>query len=87
MSRAQLRAALDFLEAGNFRTGEAWENAHLICKAHESLPLFDWLHALTHRIEGDNANAESWYRRSGKTRHPGSIEEEWQIVRAAAEKS
>ena len=83
MSQTQLQTAIDLLETGEFRTGEDWQKAHQICQAHEGSPLFDWLHALVHRIEGDDANAEHWYRRAGKNRHPGSIAEEWQIVRTA----
>jgi len=63
------------------------ETAHHICQTHEGEPHFDWLHALIHQIEGDDANAGYWYRRAGKTRHSGPIEEEWQIIRAAIEKA
>jgi hypothetical protein len=87
MSQAQLRTALDFLKTGNFRPGEDWEKAHQICQMHEGAPLFDWIHALVHRIEGDYANAGYWYQRAGKTRHLGSVEEEWQIIRTIVEKA
>ena len=85
ISKTQLRIALDLLKAGNFRLGEDWENAHQICQTREGDPFFDWVHALVHRIEGDDANAAYWYRRAGKDRHLGSIEEEWQIIQTAAE--
>jgi hypothetical protein len=85
MSQAQLQAAIDFLKADKFGQGEDWEKAHQICQKHEGSPPFDWLHALVHRIEGDNANAAYWYRRAGKDRHTGSIEEEWQMIRQASE--
>lgn len=84
MSQAQLRTALDLLKTGNFCLGEEWENAHAICQAHEGTPVFDWLHALIHRIEGDDANAGYWYRRAAKTRHSGSVEDEWKIIQTAA---
>ncbi len=86
MSVGQLLTSLDLLRRGNFQPGTQMEKAHQICQAHEGSPLYDWIHALVHRIEGDDANAAYWYRRAGKTRHPGSIEEEWQIVRTAVEK-
>ena len=76
MAEMQLQTALDFLKAGNLETGEDWHEAHQICQAHEGSPLFDWLHALVHRIEGDDANADYWYRRAGKNRHSGSVAEE-----------
>ena len=50
----------------------------------EGTPVFDWLHALIHRIEGDDTNAGDWYRRAGKIRHAGSIEDEWEIIQTAA---
>lgn len=83
MSQVRLRESLDLLGSGNFRPGTEMDMAHQICQEHEGEPLFDWVHALVHRIEGDDANAGYWYRRAGKTRHSGSIEEEWQIVRTA----
>jgi len=61
------------------------EKAHQICQEHEGSPLHDWVHAFVHRIEGDDANAAYWYRCAGRTRHSGSIEEEWQIIRTVAE--
>ena len=85
MTQAQLLAAIDFLKAGEFSLGEDWENAHQICQAHEGTLMFDWVHALVHRIEGDDANAGYWYERAGKERHSGSIEEEWQAIRTAIE--
>lgn len=87
MSQAQLRTALDLLAAGDFRPGVDWEKAHQICQAHEGLPFFDWIHALVHRIEGDDANAGYWYGRARKIRHSGSIEEEWQIIRTTVGKT
>lgn len=86
MSKVELQTATDLLKAGNFRMGEEWENAHQLCQAHEGSPLFDWVHALVHRIEGDDRNAGYWYQRASKSPHTGSIEEEWQAIRAAVEK-
>jgi hypothetical protein len=85
MPQAQLLSALDMLRIGKFGLGDEFDSAHQICQHHEGTPHFDWVHALVHRIEGDDANAEYWYRRAGVTRHSGSIDEEWQIIRTAAE--
>mgnify|MGYP000868128268 CR=1 FL=1 len=87
MTQVQLLAAVDLLKTGDFRQGEDWESAHQICQAHEGSALFDWVHALVHRIEGDDANAGYWYKRAGQTLHSGSIEEEWQAIRTAIEKA
>ena len=81
MSKHDIQAALDHLKAGALRPGDDMEAAHEICQRHEGDAPFDWLHALVHRIEGDDANAAYWYRRAGQTRHPGSVEEEWNAIR------
>ena len=85
MANGQLIEALELLGSGGLKPGAEMEAAHEICQQHEGKPLFDWVHALIHRIEGDDGNAAYWYRRAGKTRHEGSREEEWRIIRAEAE--
>jgi hypothetical protein len=85
MSQAELLTALDLLKKGDFQPGTQIEKAHQISQKHEGSRLHDWVHALVHRIEGDDANAAYWYRQAGRTRHSGSIEEEWQIIRRAVE--
>jgi hypothetical protein len=35
-----------------------------------------WVHALLHREEGDQFNAEYWYRQAGKPAFKGPIEDE-----------
>lgn len=86
MSDNEMRTALEHLRNGTFRPGSDMETAHAICQRHEGEAMFDWLHALVHRIEGDQSNADYWYRRSGHPRHDGSAEEEWEIIRQAAHK-
>ena len=61
MAQARLLLALDLLRQGNLRKGEAFETAHEICQENEGSAMFDWVHALVHRIEGDDANAAYWY--------------------------
>ena len=39
----------------------AWTKAHGIAQANEGHPFADWLHAILHRIEGDEGNADYWY--------------------------
>lgn len=42
-----------------------------------------WVHAHLHRIEGDMANADYWYRQAGRTAPPGGTNEElWDIAAA-----
>jgi len=76
-----LEEALDGLKAGGFAVGPQWHAAHDICQAHEGEAAFDWVHALCHRIEGDDWNADYWYRRAGKARGPGGVAEEWAAMR------
>lgn len=83
MSVQEFMTALEHLKSGGFQPGAEMESAHEVCQQHEGTPLYDWLHALVHRIEGDDANAAYWYRRSGKKRHPGSVEDEWRAIRQA----
>ena len=77
-----LEKALDHLQAGGFAVGPDWHAAHEICQAREGEAAFDWVHALCHRIEGDDWNAGYWYRRAGKSRGNGAIAEEWAAMRA-----
>lgn len=53
-----------------------WDKAHSLI---DSLPDKDsaFLHAYLHRKEGDQFNADYWYRRAGKPRFSGSLDEEW----------
>lgn len=60
MDRDRIRRGVDLALAGD------WDGAHAIAQRHEGEPLADWLHAVLHRIEGDDGNARSWYREAGR---------------------
>jgi hypothetical protein len=77
--------ALKALQAGAFRTGPQWDEAHNICQAHEGEAVFDRIHALIHRIEGDAANAGYWYRRAGVAPFEGSFAQEAAAIRSDLE--
>lgn len=79
----RIRKALDALAQGNFGMGEAWHAAHDLAQAHEGEPVYDRLHALCHRIEGDRGNAAYWYRRAGVPTFEGAVEEEAKAIIAA----
>ena len=85
MPHIELLKALDHLKAGAYKAGPQMEAAHEIAQSNEGDPLYDWLHAIVHRIEGDDRNADYWYRRAGQHRHDGSVEEEWEILRSVFE--
>ena len=53
----QLAQALDHLAARD------WQKAHEIVQK-ESSTLASWLHGIVHILEGDEKNAQGWYRRA-----------------------
>lgn len=58
---------------------EGWEEAHSLVQDDDSAEAA-WVHALIHRIEGDDSNAGYWYRQAGRKRFVGGIEEEWKAI-------
>jgi hypothetical protein len=60
MARTEdLTQAVDLAIAGD------WDGAHAIAQRDESDPHHRWLHAVLHKIEGDDFNSRYWYRDSG----------------------
>jgi hypothetical protein len=57
-----LLQAIDLAFAGQ------WDSAHQIVQQYEDLPAA-WIHAVLHKIEGDQDNSRYWYRRAGKIEH------------------
>jgi len=55
--------AIDFALAGQ------WDSAHGIVQQYETDTTAAWIHAVLHKIEGDDANSRYWYRRAGKLEH------------------
>ena len=53
-----------------------WTRAHESAQ-HDEGPDGAWVHAYLHRKEGDNSNAEYWYRRASKTPSRAPLEREW----------
>ncbi len=39
-----------------------------------------WVHAYLHRKEGDNWNADYWYRRAGRKRPGTNLQQEWETI-------
>ena len=56
-----------------------WEAAHDLAQREKSAD-GSWVHAYLHRKEGDQSNAEYWYRRVGREPHNGTSEEEWKDI-------
>lgn len=57
-----------------------WNAAHEIAQSHEGHLKYDALHAYLHRKEGDNWNANYWYRRAKRTMPATSLEAEWEAL-------
>jgi len=57
---AELRQAVEIALTGD------WQAAHLIAQKYEDDDAAGWIHAVVHRMEGDLANANYWYRRVGR---------------------
>lgn len=56
-----------------------WAKAHEIAQEIES-PDAAWVHGYLHRKEGDQGNAEYWYRRAGKPYSRVALEAEWEEI-------
>ena len=53
----------DCLNAIEFALNEQWDAAHKIVQE-LSTPNAQWIHAVLHKIEGDENNSRYWYSRS-----------------------
>lgn len=54
-----------------------WDKAHTLI---QDLPDKNaaWIHAYLHRVEGDQWNADYWYRKASKPSCKLSLEQEWE---------
>jgi hypothetical protein len=59
-----------------------WDRAHGAAQAGEDAASA-WVHAYLHRVEGDLANADYWYRRAGRQRPVTELQAEWVAIAAA----
>lgn len=75
MNRDEINQAILELEKGN------WTNAHELAQNNEGNSFFDFMHAICHRLEGDQWNAGYWYRRCNKDIKRSTIEEDIQILK------
>lgn len=57
-----------------------WHAAHEIAQSREGTKEYDLLHAYLHRVEGDEWNANYWYRRAGSKMPKISLDEEWELL-------
>ena len=59
MNVLALRHAIDLAFA------DKWEDAHRIVQDYED-EFACWIHAVLHKMEGDDGNSRYWYRRAGR---------------------
>lgn len=57
----------DSLNAIEHALQNRWEEAHSIIQQQDTTAI--WIHAVLHKIEGDESNSRYWYRRAGKLEH------------------
>jgi hypothetical protein len=56
--RQDLIRAIDLAISGD------WHGAHYIVQEHEDDATACWIHAVLHKIEGDEGNSRYWYQRT-----------------------
>jgi hypothetical protein len=56
----------DTLKAIDLALAGDWGAAHALVQRHEGDTSADWVHAVLHKIEGDEANSRYWYREAGR---------------------
>ena len=61
-----MASAEDLKRAVALALAGQWDAAHQIAQLDDSDPLACWLHAVLHKIEGDDGNSRYWYRRAGR---------------------
>lgn len=52
-------------QAVEFALNDEWHNAHLLAQD-SNHKLAHWMHAVLHKIEGDEWNSRYWYKRTDK---------------------
>ena len=85
MTPEQLRAAPEApsqgaaIEALWWAARDDWTHAHEAAQSDDGAPAA-WVHAYLHRVEGDTANANYWYRRAGRPLQSGDLHSEWETI-------
>jgi hypothetical protein len=57
-----------FVQAIDLALTGQWDAAHQIVQQYEDTTAA-WIHAVLHKLEGDQDNSRYWYRRAGKLEH------------------
>ncbi len=59
-----------------------WDQAHRLAQGQKDAG-GAWVHAYLHRVEGDQSNAEYWYRRAEKPPSSAPLKKEWDEIAEA----
>jgi hypothetical protein len=59
-----------------------WDQAHRLAQGQKDA-YGAWVHAYLHRVEGDQSNAEYWYRRAEKPPSTAPLKQEWDEIASA----
>ena len=59
----------DLVKAIDLALAGHWVSAHGIVQHCEGDTTAAWIHAVLHKIEGDDTNSRYWYRRASKLEH------------------
>ena len=71
----------ELLKAIDLALSGEWKAAHKIVQQYEDASAC-WIHAVLHKIEGDQDNSQYWYRRAGKLEHfPDEPKAELAVIR------
>jgi len=54
----------DLLQAIELALAGKWDAAHQLVQQYENDATAAWIHAVLHKIEGDQTNSQYWYRRA-----------------------
>ncbi|MBX2992004.1 MAG: hypothetical protein KF749_12680 [Bacteroidetes bacterium] len=57
--------AFELVKAIELALADNWEEAHRIVQNYDD-EFACWIHAVLHKIEGDEGNSRYWYRRAGR---------------------
>ena len=71
----------ELIKAVDLALASHWDRAHKTVQEIENETAY-WIHAVLHKIEGDQDNSMYWYSRAGKTKNfPMDATEELQTIR------
>lgn len=68
-----------YLQAMWYDESGDWNKAHNMVDNLEDTTAC-WVHAYLHRKEGDQWNADYWYRKAGRKRPDISLQQEWETI-------